>query len=159
MLTGAPATKLWVESLGLGFIELVASGKISNQPLVKPFEDSDWPTMRPVEGVELLFNDRTKSLKQILITLIPTVGQPVYAGQLPQPLKLDMDQRYVREVLGVPIKSKPSVKLPGGLGMRGGADIYHLDQKAHPNVMVTLSYLENFRVNNISFSLIDSGHD
>ncbi|AZE78443.1 DUF6392 family protein [Pseudomonas synxantha] len=156
---GAPATKLWVESLGLGFIELVASGKIPNQPLVKPFEDGDWPTMRPVEGVELLFNDRTKSLKQILITLIPTVGQPVYAGQLPQPFKLDMDQRYVREVLGVPIKSKPSVKLPGGLGMRGGADIYHLDQKAHPNVMVTLSYLENFRVNNISFSLIDSGHD
>ena len=110
----APTIKLWVESLGLGFTELVASGKVPNQPLMKPFEDSDWPTMRPVEGVELLFNDRTKSLKQILITLIPTVGQPVYAGGLPAPFSLMINQQSVRSALGEPMDSRGRARLPGG---------------------------------------------
>lgn len=115
----APAIKLWVESLGLVFTELVASGKIPNQPLVKPFEDSDWPTMRPLEGVELLFNDRTKSLKQILITRIPTVGQPVYAGGLPAPFSLMINQQSVRSALGEPIDSRGRARLPGGAGYTG----------------------------------------
>ncbi len=53
----AQTIKLWVKSLGMNFTELVADGKIPNLPLVKPFEDSNWPTMHPVEGVELLFSD------------------------------------------------------------------------------------------------------
>lgn len=151
----APTIKLWVESLGLGFTELVASGKIPNQPLVKPFEDSDWPTMRPVEGVELLFNDRNKSLKQILITLIPTVGQPVYAGGLPAPFSLMINQQSVRSALGEPMDSRGRARLPGGLGIRGGWDAYKLSNEWHPNAKVIIGYLESYAVNNISFSVIN----
>lgn len=42
-----------------------------------------------------------------MIILIQTVGLPVYTGQLSQPFRLGMDQRYVREVSGVPTKSSP----------------------------------------------------
>ncbi|WP_143480628.1 pyocin immunity protein [Pseudomonas fluorescens] len=150
----APAIKLWVESLGLVFTELVASGKIPNQPLVKPFEDSDWPTMRPLEGVELLFNDRTKSLKQILITLIPTVGQPVYAGGLPAPFSLMINQQSV--VLWENLLIREVVPgFQGGLGIRGGWDAYKLSNEWHPNAKVIIGYLESYAVNNISFSVIN----
>jgi hypothetical protein len=43
--------------------------------------------------------------------------------------------------------------------MRGGWDAYRLSSELHPNAKVIISYLENFAVNNISFSLISSGHD
>ncbi|WP_347168911.1 DUF6392 family protein [Pseudomonas salmasensis] len=150
-----------VGGLGFPYRKLVSEGLIQDLLLKRLFDTSDNEELiqNPEPGVKLWFWAETKRLEQVMIVLIQTVGQPVYVGQLPQPFKLDMDQRYVREVLGAPTKSKLSVKLPGGLGVRGGADIYYLDQKAHPNVMVTLSYLENLRVNNISFSLIDSGHD
>jgi len=153
----AQTIKLWVKSLGLGFTELVTDGKIPNQPLVKSFEDSNWPTMHPVEGLELLFNDTTKSLEKILITLIPTVGQPIYAAGLPAPFALRMNQQSVRSALGEPMESRGPVRLPGGLGMRGGWDAYRLPSELHPNAKVVISYLENFAVNNISFSLISSG--
>lgn len=151
----ALAIKLWVKNLGLGFTELVAEGKIPNQPLVKSFEDSNWPTMQPVEGVELLFSDTTTSLKQILITLIPTVGQPVYAGGLPSPFSLMINQQSVRSALGEPMDSRGRARLPGGLGIRGGWDAYKLFSEWHPNAKVIIGYLENYAVNNISFSLIN----
>jgi hypothetical protein len=159
VLMDAQTIKLWVKSLGLSFTELVTDGKIPNQPLVKSFEDSNWPTLHPVEGLELLFNDTTKSLEQILIILIPTVDQPVYAGVLPAPFALRMNQQSVRSALGEPMESRGSARLPGGLGMRGGWDAYRLSSELHPNAKVIISYLENFAVNNISFSLISSGHD
>lgn len=87
----AQTIMLWLKSLGNEFTELVATGKVPNLPLVKSFEDGNWPTMRPVAGQELLFSDKTKSLKQILITLIPTVGQLVYSGELPAPFALRMN--------------------------------------------------------------------
>lgn len=155
----AQTIKLWVKSLGMNFTELVADGKIPNLPLVKPFEDSNWPTMHPVEGLELLFSDKTKSLEQILITLIPTVGQPVYSGALPTPFLMRMNQQSVRSALGEPMDSKGPARLPGGLGMRGGWDAYRLSSESHPNAKVIISYLENCAVNNISFSLINSGLD
>ncbi|KRP48304.1 pyocin immunity protein [Pseudomonas libanensis] len=150
-----------VGGLGFSYNELVGQGLIQNLPLKRLFDASDNEELiqNPVPGVKLWFWEETKRLDQVMIILIQTVGQPVYSGQLPQPFKLDMDQQYVREVLGVPTETKPPVKLPGGMGGRGGADIYYLDQRAQSNVMVTLSYLENLRVNNISFSLINSGHD
>ncbi|WP_256677460.1 DUF6392 family protein [Pseudomonas sp. L13] len=151
----ALAIKLWVKNLGLGFTELVAEGKIPNQPLVKSFEDSNWPTMQPVEGVELLFSDTTKSLKQILITLIPTSGQPVYAGRLPSPFSLMINQQSVRSALGEPLDSRGRARLPGGLGIRGGWDAYKLSSEWHSNAKVIIGYLENYAVNNISFSLIN----
>ncbi|MCK6191058.1 pyocin immunity protein [Pseudomonas sp. EYE_354] len=155
VLMDAPTIKLWVESLGLGFTELVADGKIPDQPLVKSFEDSDWPTMHPVDGVELLFSDTTKSLKQILITFIPTVGQPVYTGGLPTPFSLMMNQQGVRSALGEPMESRGRARLPGGLGIRGGWDAYRLPSELHPSAKIIISYLESFAVNNISFSLIN----
>ncbi|MBN2977866.1 DUF6392 family protein [Pseudomonas lactucae] len=148
-----------VGGLGFSYHKLVSQGLIQNLLLKRLFDASDNEELiqNPEPGVKLWFWAETKRLEQVMIILVQTVGQPVYSGQLPQPFKLDMDQQYVREALGVPTETKPPVKLPGGMGGRGGADIYYLDQTAHSNVMVTLSYLENLRVNNISFSLINSG--
>lgn len=115
----AQTINLWVKSLGLGFTELVTDERIPNQPLVKSFADSNRPTLHPVEGLELLFNDTTQSLERILITLIPTVGQPVYAGGLPSPFALRMNQQSVRSALGEPMASRGTARFPGGLGMRG----------------------------------------
>ncbi|AZD92173.1 hypothetical protein C4K11_2669 [Pseudomonas chlororaphis subsp. aureofaciens] len=94
-----------------------------------------------------------------MITLLPTVGQPVYTGSLPSPFILEMDQKSVRNALGEPMASQGPVTLPGGRGKRGGSDTYRLSAETHLNAKVTLGYLENLAVNNISFSLIDKGHD
>lgn len=155
----AETITLWIKSLGRGYAELIAEGIIPDQPLAKPFEDSSWPTMHPAPGLELVFWDETKRLEQVMITLRPTVGQAVYTGKLPAPFTLNMDRQAARTILGEPMKSKGPTKLPGGLGMRGGWDAYHLSSETHPNAKVTLGYLENLVVNNISFTLIDTGHD
>lgn len=159
LLVNAQTIQLWVASLGLGLSELIAKGVIPNQPLTKPFRESNWPTMHPFEGVELVFKDDTKCLEQVMITLISTAGQPIYKGDLPAPFTLTMSQQDVRNAFGGPIASKGSAKLPGGLGMRGGWDAYKLSEEIHPNAKVILGYLENLTVNNISFSLIKLDHE
>lgn len=150
--------QLWINSLGLGFAELVAKGTIPNQPLIKPFGQSNWLTMHPVAGVELVFKDETNYLEQVLITLISTVGQPVYTADLPAPFTLNMNQRWVRSVLGEPMETKGPAKLPGGLGMRGGWDAYRLSTGSNLSAKVTFGYLESLAVNNIGFSLLKPGH-
>ncbi|SEN55745.1 hypothetical protein SAMN04487857_12219 [Pseudomonas sp. ok272] len=155
----AETIERWVENLGRRYGELVAEGIIPDQPLVKPFQDSNWPTLHPGAGLELVFREDSKRLERVMIILIPTADQPVYIGQLPAPFTLNMNQSAVRQVLGAPETSKRSGKLPGGLGMRGGSDTYYLDQQVNPNVKVTLAYLEDRVVNNISFALIVTGHD
>jgi len=155
----AETIKFWIKNLGRGYAELVANGIVPDQPLVKPFEESNWPAMHPAPGLELVFWDETKCMEQVMIILVTTVGQSVYTGELPAPFTLSMDRKAVRSVLGQPRESKGPGNLPGGLGMRGGWDSYPLPDDIHPNAKVTFSYLENFVVNNVSFSLIDKGHD
>ncbi|WP_417703348.1 DUF6392 family protein [Pseudomonas sp.] len=151
----------WVGGLGSTYDELVTKGVVPDQ-LLKPMFDTrenEELLQSPAPGVKLWFWAETKCLEKVMITLIPTVSQPVYTGSLPAPFTLSMDQKYVRAALGEPMVSKKPVKLPGGLGMRGGSDTYYLDQGTHPNIKVTLSYLESLAVNNISFTLINKGHD
>lgn len=157
----AAISQRWIQELGRTYDELVTEGVISNQPLKPMFDSSDNEDLlqNPTAGVKLWFSVKTKCLEKVMITLVQTVGQPVYAGELPAPFTLNMDQTYVRGALGKPLESKAPFKLPGGLGTRGGSDTYYLDQESHPNIKVTLGYLENLVVNNISFSLIDKGHD
>lgn len=152
----AETIKLWIKSLGRGYSELVAKGIVPDQPLVKPFEESNWPVMHPMPGLELVFRGETKRMEQVMITLVTTVGQPVYTGELPPPFGLTMNLSAVRAVLGLPCESRGPGKLPGGLGIRGGWDAYPVAD-IHPDAKVTFSYLENLRVNNVSFSLIDKG--
>ncbi|WP_226478688.1 DUF6392 family protein [Pseudomonas sp. MWU16-30323] len=146
----------WLAGLGRTYGELVSEGTILNLPLKSMFDTSDNEDLlqNPAAGVKLWFWADSRRLKKVMITLIQTVGQPVYTGQLPEPFALHMDRGSVRNFLGEPNESKLPVKLPGGLGMRSGSDTYYLTQKAFSNVKVTLSYLENLSVNNISFSLI-----
>ena len=157
----AEMVALWVSSLSGLYSDLLAKGVIPDQPLTPLFEDDDNEDLlqKPIPGVELWFWAKTKRLEQVMIILIQTVDQPIYTGALPEPFTLHMDQRSVRNGLGVPSESKPPFKLPGGMGMRGGSDSYYLNKDTHPNIMVTLSYLGDLTVNNICFSLIDPGHD
>ena len=152
----AQTIRLWVTSLGTNYAELIAARKIPNQPLTKPFEGSNWPAMHPADGLELVFNDETKCLEQVLITLVPTVGQPTYSGDLPAPFSLKMNQQSARSFLGEPMASKGPEKIPGGLGVRGGWDAYRLSGDIHPNGKVIICYLEDLSVNNICFSLVIS---
>jgi len=150
----------WVGGLGRTYNELLTEGVIPDHPLKPMFDtrDNEDLLLNPAPGVKLWFGVESKRLEKVMITLIQTVGQPVYTGDLPAPFTLKMDQRSVRQFLGEPIESKQPVELPGGLGVRGGSDTYYPDQQANPNTKVTLGYLENLVVNNISFSLIDKEH-
>ncbi|NVZ80331.1 pyocin immunity protein [Pseudomonas yamanorum] len=151
----------WVTALGREYHELVREGTGSGAPLMPLFEDDDNEDLiqKPIAGIELWFSADTHRLKEVLIILVQTVGQPVYIGQLPAPFTLNMDQSFIRNVLGTPMDSIPPARLPGVLGIQGGSDTYAMDQKTHLNVKVTFSYLENLVVNNICFSLITEGHD
>lgn len=156
----ATTINLLVKSLGLNFDELVANGEISNQPMTKLYDESDWLTLVQESGLELNFWAETKRLEKVLISLIPTEkGDPVYMGELPAPFSLNMDQAGVRALLGKPMESKGPVKLPGGLGMRGGWDSYRLQEKTHPNAQVGFSYTADMKVKTLAFTLLNSGHD
>ena len=149
----------WVQGLGQNYGALLLRKVIVKEKLMPLFDsyDNEELVCDPVPGVTLWFWSETKVLEKIMITLIETVGQPVYKGMLPAPFSLDMDQTGVRNILGGPIAVKRPGRLPGGLGMRGGSDTYYLDPVEYPNTKVTLSYLESLKVNNISFSLINKG--
>ncbi|WP_268746780.1 DUF6392 family protein [Pseudomonas chlororaphis] len=47
-----------------------------------------------------------RRLEQLMITLLPTVGQPIYTGSLPSPFIPEMDQKSVRNALGEPMASQ-----------------------------------------------------
>ncbi|MNP84668.1 hypothetical protein D3C76_1840770 [compost metagenome] len=70
-----------------------------------------------------------------------------------------MDQAGVRALLGKPMESKGPVKLPGGLGMRGGWDAYRLQEKTHHNARVGFSYTADMKVKTLAFALLNPGHD
>ncbi len=156
----AATIQQWINALGRTYEQLVAAGVVSNSPLIPLFEGSDNEDLiqKPAPGIELWFWADTRRLEQVMITLLPTIGQPIYTGSLPNPFSLEMDQKSVRNALGEPMTSQGPIILPGGRGKRGGSDTYYLSSETHPNAKVTLGYLENLAVNNISFSLIDKGH-
>lgn len=146
----------WIDSIGHTYDVLVVNGLIPNLPLTPMLgsPDSEDLLQKPTPGITLWFCAETKRLEQVMITLAQTVGQPVYTGELPIPFTHGMDQQTVRRLLGVPTEIKKPVKLPGGLGMREGADTYHAHRKRHAPINISLGYLENLSVNNISFSLL-----
>jgi len=82
----------WLRGLGRTYGELVSEGTILNLPLKSMFDTSDNEDLlqNPATGVKLWFWADTKRLKKVMITLIQTVGQPVYTGQLPEPFVLNM---------------------------------------------------------------------
>lgn len=150
----------WVKSFGLTYEELVAKGDICNQPMTKLYDDSEWLTLTPESGLELDFWAESKRLEKVLISLIPTEkDDPVYTGQLPAPFSLNMDQAGVRAILGEPMESKGPVKLPGGLGMRGGWDAYRLQEKTHQNVRIGFSYTADMKVKTLAFTLLNPNHN
>lgn len=150
----------WVKSLGRTFDELVAEGIIPHMPLQELYEGRDWLDIEPVPGVGMEFWADTRRLEKVLFTLIPTEhGDPVYTGELPAPFTLNMDQAGVRALLGKPMESKGPVKLPGGLGMRGGWDAYRLQEKTHHNARVGFSYTADMKVKTLAFALLNPGHD
>ncbi|MBU3055799.1 DUF6392 family protein [Pseudomonas indica] len=145
----------WIGSLGRTYDELVSEGAIPNQ-LPKPMFDSDDNEdliQNPIAGVKLWFSAKTTCLKKVMVTLVQTVGQPVYTGELPPPFTSSMNQKYIHGTLGMPVISKTPAKFPGGLGVQGGSDTYLLNFDTPADINVTLGYLENLVVNNISFSL------
>ncbi|WP_248803588.1 DUF6392 family protein [Pseudomonas sp. MWU13-2100] len=150
----------WVKSLGRHYDQLVAEGTIPSMPLQELYEGRDWLDIEPAPGVGMEFWTDTKRLEKVLFTLIPTEhGDPVYKGELPVPFSLKMDQAGVRALLGKPMESKGPVKLPGGLGMRGGWDAYRLQEDTHPNARVGFSYTADMMVKTLAFALINTDHD
>ncbi|HBO4049209.1 DUF6392 family protein [Pseudomonas aeruginosa] len=152
----------WVKSLGRTYDELVREGVVPDRPLTPLLSggESEELIQSSAPGVKLWFWAETKRLEKVMITLIQSVeGQEVYAGELPAPFVLRMDQNGVRELLGKPLESKGPVKLPGGLGMRGGWDAYLLQEKTHPSARVGFSYTADMKVKTLAFALLNPGHD
>lgn len=152
----------WIKNLGRPYGALVAENIIPNQPLTPLISGSvsEESIQSPAPGVKLWFWAETKQLEKVMITLIQSVdGQAVYAGELPAPFTLNMDQAGVRALLGTPMESKGPVKLPGGLGMRGGWDAYRLQEKTHNNARVGFSYTADMKVKTLTFALLNPGHD
>lgn len=150
-----------VDGLGQTYDGLIAEGLIPPKQL-KPLLDTPDNIdliQNPVPGVKLWFRKETGKLEKVMVTLIQTVGQKVYTGELPLPFKPGMNQSMVRRLLGAPVSSREPAKLPAGLGVRGGSDTFNLDAHRHPNTQVTLGYLENTEVNNICFSLKHREHE
>jgi len=149
----------WVRNLGCTYEQLVAEGVIPILPLRELYEGRDWLDMEPAPGVEMEFRADTKQLEKILFTLIPSQqGDPFYTGELPAPFVLKMNRKEVNSQLGTPIKSKGPGKLPGGLGMRGGWDTYHLAKNLHPSACIRFSYTSQMEVKTLAFVLLDPEH-
>jgi hypothetical protein len=152
----------WVKNLGRNYDDLVSEGVIPDQPLAPLLSGdvSEELIQSPVPGVSLWFWTQTKRLEKVMITLLQSVeGQEVYAGELPAPFALKMDKNSVHELLGKPMESQGPVKLPGGLGMRGGWDAYRLQEKTHHNARVGFSYTADMKVKTLAFALLNPGHD
>lgn len=145
-----------IDCLGKNHDFLVSEHLISSSPL-KPLVDSPDNTdliHNPMPGVKLWFSTETKAREKVMITLIGTVGQKTYNGELPSPLQSSMDQNAVRNLFGTPASSKQPTTLPAGLGVRGGSGTFHLDPQRHSNTQITFGYMETLKINNICFSRI-----
>lgn len=144
----------WIKSLGRTYDELVTKGIIPDIPLQELYAGRDWLHIEPGAGLELDFGAENKHLAKLHIILIQVVeNQTIYSGELPAPFSLKMDKAGVRALLGNPISSKGTVKLPGGLGMRGGWDVYRLQEEINPDAKVWFNYTADLMVYSIVFTL------
>lgn len=146
----------WIKSLGRTYNELVSDGIISNMPLQTLYEGRNLLHVEPGAGLELDFGAESKRLVKLQIILNKMVeGQTIYNDELPAPYSLRMSQADVRTLFGTPTNSKGPVKLPGGLGMRGGWDAYPLQEDAHLNADVWFNYTADLAVYSIVFAIRD----
>ncbi|WP_232832532.1 DUF6392 family protein [Photorhabdus sp. CRCIA-P01] len=119
------------------------------------FEGDDEFLCIPEDGLTLVFEDKSRSLISVGITLIASGPRMrIYRGEMPPPFLSEMDKTKVKSVLGEPSKTKGAVKLPV-IGMVGGWDTY-IDRMSdqYQNTQIIFAYSTDQRVSNITFKKI-----
>lgn len=61
----------WVKGIGRTYDELIAEKVIPNLPIMRLYEGSEWLTMTPHAGLELIFWADTRRLEKVLIVFSP----------------------------------------------------------------------------------------
>lgn len=151
----------YIKALGKTFESLLSQMVLP--PLAKPwkvFDEDDQFSLNIEDGLSLTFNENTRRLESVFITLLKTTPSTVeYKGELPKPFAPVMSQSEVHANFGKPMASKGPIKMPQPMGQTGGWDAYRLNPASHPNTKVVLQYTAALAVNTLVFSLIDKGHD
>ncbi|OCQ53290.1 hypothetical protein Ppb6_01522 [Photorhabdus australis subsp. thailandensis] len=119
------------------------------------FEGDDEFLCIPEDGLTLVFEDKSRLLISVGITLITSGPRmKIYRGEMPLPFLSEMDKTKVKFVLGEPSETKGAVKLLV-IGMVGGWDTY-IDRMSdqYPNTRIIFAYSTDHKVSNITFKKI-----
>ncbi|WP_445375571.1 DUF6392 family protein [Photorhabdus tasmaniensis] len=141
-----------IKSLGLTADFLVEKKIISAGKFKYMFEGDEEFFYKPESGMRLVFDDVSKQLKSIQITLINAYeGSGEYNGELPYPFLHSMDRTIVRALMGEPDSAGGPEKIPV-IGIVGGYDSYtHKLNEQYPNMEIRLLYLADLRVHALIF--------
>lgn len=155
----AKTIEYWMKSLGRHYEALVAEGAIPDTPLSELYTGRDLLTLKPGNGLELIFWAQTMRLETLNIVLLTTMeGMTSYEGELPTPFLPVMDRSSVRAAFGPPMASKGFTRLPLNTSI-GGCDAYLPGPGTALNTKLILTYADTLQVKTLTFTLVDKGHD
>ncbi|RAW83788.1 DUF6392 family protein [Photorhabdus laumondii] len=144
-----------IHSLGKTVDLLIEKQLIPTGKFEYLFEGDDEFLCIPEDGLTLVFEDKSRLLISVGITLIASGPRmKIYRGEMPPPFLSEMDKTKVKSVLGEPSEAKGAVKLPV-IGMVGGWDTY-IDRMSdqYPNTRIIFAYSTDQKVSNITFKKI-----
>jgi len=148
-----------IKSLGLSAEQLIAKKLIPTDKFEYMFDGDDEFYCEPENGLILTFNDASKMLISLTISLIPTDENDthIYHGEMPQPFSLSMDRSKVRSEFGEPTEVTSATEIPT-IGMVGGWDMYiNKMNRLYPNIQIIFEYTAAQQVSELIFKINSKG--
>lgn len=146
----------YIKALGKRYESLLAEGFFPSADPWKIFDDDDQFSLSIEDGLSLTFNESTRFLESIFVTLIKTTpSTSVYTGVLPDAFAPRMSRSGVQKNFGDPAASKGPVKMPQPMGMTGGWDSYMLDRATYPKAKIVFHYTADLFVSTLVFARTD----
>ncbi|TDB42057.1 DUF6392 family protein [Photorhabdus khanii] len=141
-----------IKSLGLTADFLVEKQLIPSGRFEYMFEGDDEFFCKPESGLRLVFDDASKQLKSIQLTLINIYDDGgIYSGEMPLPFLHSMDKAIVRALMGTPDSVGSPEKVPV-IGVVGGYDAYTNKLNVqYINTEIRFLYLSDLRVHALIF--------
>ncbi|MCC8456488.1 DUF6392 family protein [Photorhabdus aegyptia] len=127
--------------------QLISAGKFEHI-----FNSDEEFHCQPEPGLMLVFDEFTKKLISVCITLISYLPEiEVYKGNMPSPFQPVMDKAAVRAILGQPSEVNEATEVPI-IGMVGGWDVY-IDclKDLYPAINIVFGYTIHQRVSDLTF--------
>jgi hypothetical protein len=138
-----------LDSLGKSYAELIERGLDSKLCLIKVFPEDDDFYLEPLPGISYQFHEESKTLQAVIIVLITRVEeQSEFEGELSAPYQCST-QAAVREVWGIPARSKGPMTLPLPFGRTGGWDLYSLAGQGYEGLELAYKYATDLRVSGV----------